>query len=255
MLFVVDVGNTSTVMGVYQGKHLKKKWRVKTIINATENEFYTLAAVLFEKNNMDVSSIDKIIISSVVPEIKVNLEFFCREFLGHIPFWVDETSYLKMPVLYHNPGELGADRIVNAVAAFEKYKTSLIVIDFGTATTFDFVSENGDFIGGAISPGIKTASDALFVKASKLPKVSIDVPPEKVICKDTVNSLKSGIIHGYAGLVDGMVKRMIKEINSIPKVIATGGLAGLIYGVAETIETIEPDLTLEGLQIIGSYIK
>ena len=255
MLFVVDVGNTNTVMGVYQGKHLKKKWRIETGTTATEYEFYTIVAALFEDSNLYATDIDKTIISSVVPAMKSNLNFFCRDFLGHSPFWVEETSFIKMPIRYRNARELGSDRIVNAVAAFEKYKTSLIVIDFGTATTFDFVSENGAFIGGAISPGIKTASDALFIKASKLPKVCIDTPPEKVIGKDTVNSLKSGIIYGYAGLVDGMVRRMIKETDSTPKIIATGGLSKVMYHVAETIEIIDPDLTLEGLRIIGGYIK
>ncbi len=255
MLFVVDVGNTNTVMGVYQGKHLKKKWRIETRTTATEYEFYALVASLFKDSNLDIADIDKTIISSVVPAMKSNLDFFCRDFLAHSPFWVDQTSYAKMPICYRNPSELGADRIVNAVAAYEQYKTSLIVIDFGTATTFDFVSENGDFIGGAISPGIKTASDALFIRTSKLPKIRIDKPPEKVIGKDTVDSLKSGIIYGYAGLVDGMVSRMIKETDSSPKVIATGGLSELMYHVAETIEVIDPDLTLKGLQIIGSYIK
>ena len=255
MLFVVDVGNTNTVMGVYQGKDLKKKWRIETRPSATEYEFYTLVAALFEGSNIDVADIEKTIISSVVPPMQSNFDVFCRNFLGHSPFWVDQTSYIKMPIHYRNPSELGADRIVNAVAAFERYKTNLIVIDFGTATTFDFVSENGDFIGGAISPGIKTASDALFIKTSKLPKICIDAPPEKVIGKDTVDSLRSGIIYGYAGLVDGMVRRMIKETNSSPKVIATGGLSELMYHVAETIEVIDSDLTLKGLQIIGSSIK
>lgn len=255
MLLVVDVGNTNTVMGIYEGEHLKIKWRIKTMINLKENEFYTIAANIFSKSDIDVSCIDKVIISSVVPEMKSNLDFFCSEFIGHMPFWVDEKSFLKMPVLYSNPSELGADRIVNAVAAFEKYNTGLIVIDFGTATTFDFVSEDGRFVGGAISPGLKTASDALFIKASKLPEVPIDSAPEMVVCKDTANSLKSGIIYGYAGLVDGMVRRIKKEMNSNPKVIATGGLSGLVHGVAETIEVVEPDLTLEGLRIIGNYLK
>jgi type III pantothenate kinase len=146
---------------------------------------------------------------------------------------------------------VGADRIVNAVAAFKKYKTSLIVIDFGTATTFDAISTKGEYLGGAISPGIMIASEALYIHASKLPRVEIFAPPENVIGKDTENSIKAGIIYGYAGLVDGIVKRMKAEMGSSPKVIATGGLAELICSVSDTIEAIEPDLTLYGLQIIS----
>jgi type III pantothenate kinase len=157
-----------------------------------------------------------------------------------------------LPIRYKNPSEVGADRIVNAVAAFQKYQTSLVVIDFGTATTFDAISEQGEYLGGAISPGIMIASEALFMKASKLPRVEIFVPPEKVIGKDTANSIKAGIIFGYAGLVDGMVRRMKTEMNSTPRVIATGGLAELMYQVSETIEVVEPDLTLEGLRIISN---
>ena len=155
-----------------------------------------------------------------------------------------------MPILYSNPEEVGADRIVNAIAAFHKYKTSLIVIDFGTATTFDSISAKGEYLGGAISPGIMIASEALFRKASKLPRVEIFSPPEKVIGKDTSSSIKAGIIYGFSGLVDGVVKRMKIEMGSNPKVIATGGLADLMDKVSETIEAVEPDLTLEGLRII-----
>ena len=157
-----------------------------------------------------------------------------------------------MPILISNPSELGADRIVNAVAAYAKYRTSLIVIDFGTATTFDAVSQNGEYLGGAISPGIAISSEALFLKASKLPRIEIFEPPERVIGKDTNQSLKSGIIYGFAGMVDGLVRRMKAEMGTHPKIVATGGLASLISHVSETIESLEPDLTLEGLRIISN---
>jgi type III pantothenate kinase len=157
-----------------------------------------------------------------------------------------------MPIRISNPSELGADRIVNAVAAYDKYQSSLIVIDFGTATTFDAISQKGEYLGGAISPGITISSEALFLKASKLPRIEIFEPPECVVGKDTGQSLKSGIIYGYAGLVDGIVKRMKVEMGTDPKIVATGGLASLISHVSETIETVEPDLTLEGLRIISN---
>jgi type III pantothenate kinase len=156
-----------------------------------------------------------------------------------------------MPILYKNPAEVGADRIVNAVAAFHKYRTSVVVVDFGTATTFDAISGKGEYLGGAISPGIGIASEALFMKASKLPRVEIFVCPTNVIGKDTISSIQSGIIFGYAGLVDGIVRRMQLEMGTDPKVIATGGLAELLFSVCETIEAVEPALTLEGLRLIA----
>ena len=180
------------------------------------------------------------------------LDAFCRKYLGHPPQWVDAKNCGGMPILLKNPAEVGADRIVNAVAAFHKYSQSLIVVDFGTATTFDAISQKGEYIGGAISPGIGIASEALFRKASKLPRVEIFVPPDNVIGKDTISSIKSGIIFGYAGLVDGIVRRMQKEMGTDPKVIATGGLADLLFDVSDTIEVVEPALTLEGLRIIAN---
>jgi type III pantothenate kinase len=179
------------------------------------------------------------------------LDTFCRKYLGHAPLWVDARTCAGMPIHYRNPDEVGADRIVNAVAAYEKYRTSLIIIDFGTATTFDAISAQGEYLGGAISPGIHIASEALFQKASKLPRVEIFKPPSQVIGKDTAGSIKSGIIFGYAGLVDGMVRRMAAEMGGQPKVIATGGLAPLMQNVSETIEAVDGALTLEGLRLIA----
>jgi len=254
MLFVIDVGNTNTVMGIYDGKHLLENWRTRTERNTTEDEFNVLATGLFAGSDIYSKDIKKTIISCVVPPMVTILDSFCRKYLGHAPHWVDAKSGANMPILYGNPSEVGADRIVNAVAAFHKYKTSLIVIDFGTATTFDSISEKGEYLGGAISPGILIASEALFMKASKLPRVEIFMPPERVIGKDTASSIQSGIIYGYAGLVDGMVKRMKIEMGTNPGVIATGGLAELMHKVSETIEAIEPDLTLEGLRIISNSL-
>jgi type III pantothenate kinase len=252
MLLVIDVGNTNTVLGVYDGSQLRQDWRIRTERNTTEDEFNILINSLFAAGNIPVSHVDQTIISCVVPPMVTILDAFCRKYLGHPPQWVDAKNCAGMPILLKNPAEVGADRIVNAVAAFKKYGTSLIVVDFGTATTFDAISKDGEYLGGAISPGIGIASEALFREASKLPRVEIFLAPEKVIGKDTISSIKSGIIFGYAGLVDGIVRRMQTEMGTDPKVIATGGLARLLFDVSETIEAVEPALTLEGLRIIAN---
>lgn len=255
MLLVIDVGNTNTLMGVYAGRNLVKDWRIRTERNTTEDEFNILATSLFSQSKIYPKDIKNTIISCVVPPVVAILDSFCRKYLGHVPVWVDAGSFAVMPIRYSNPAEVGADRIVNAVAAFHKYKTSLIVIDFGTATTFDVISAKGEYLGGAITPGIMISSEALFKKASKLPRVEIFSPPEKAIGKDTANSIKAGIIFGYAGLVDGLVRRMIKEMETSPRIIATGGLAMLMADVCETIEKVDFSLTLEGLRIIYEKIR
>ena len=254
MLFVIDVGNTNIVMGIYNHDVLIKAWRIRTERNTTEDEFHVIITNLFFSSHIKTSEIKKIIISCVVPPMVIILDAFCKKYLGRTPHWVGAESYTDMPIQLNNPDELGADRIVNAVAAFHKYKTSLIIIDFGTATTFDAISVKGEYLGGAISPGIMVSAEALFKKASKLPRVEIFEPPENVIGKDTAGSIKAGIIFGYGGLVDGIVKRMIKEINPKPKIIATGGLAPLMLNISESIEVVEPDLTLEGLRIISHKV-
>lgn len=254
MLLVIDVGNTNTVMGIYKDRRLLKDWRIRTERNATEDEFNLVATGLFSGDGVDTGDIGKTIISCVVPPMVSILDSFCRKYLGHRPCWVDAKTAGGMPILYSNPAEVGADRIVNAVGAFHKYKTSLVIIDFGTATTFDAISEKGEYLGGAISPGIMISSEALFRKASKLPRVEIFAPPENVIGKDTADSIKSGIIFGYAGLVDGIVRRMAAEMKTAPKIVATGGLARLMAHVSETIEETDSTLTLEGLRIISERL-
>lgn len=255
MLLVIDVGNTNIVMGVFRDDRLIENWRVRTEYNTTEDEFNVLAAGLFARGGIDFHEIEKTIISCVVPPMVTILDSFSRKYLGHAPHWIDAKSYPGMPILYSNPNEVGADRIVNAVGAYHRYRTSLIVIDFGTATTFDVISANGEYLGGAISPGIGIASEALFAKASKLPRVEIFQPPGNVIGKDTIGSLQAGIIFGYAGLVDGMVGRIRTEMKAQPKVIATGGLARLIQNVSTSIEVVEPNLTLDGLKIIADSLE
>ena len=255
MLLVIDVGNTHMVVGVYAGSQLLKDWRVDTERSTTEDEFNVLINSLFSVDNIQPHDVDRTFISCVVPPMVTILDAFCKKYLGHAPQWVDAQNCAGMPIRIKNPAEVGADRIVNAVAAFYKYNTSLIVVDFGTATTFDAISKKGEYLGGAISPGIGIASEALFRKASKLPRVEIFVPPTHVIGKDTISSIKSGIIFGYAGLVDGIVRRMKTEMGTDPKVIATGGLAELLFDVSETIEAVEPALTLEGLRVIADNMR
>lgn len=250
MLFVIDVGNTNTVMGLYDGERLVQDWRIRTERNTTEDEFNLLVSGLFGGSGIQLFEVTATIISNVVPPMGSILDAFCRKYLKRPPVWVDARTSAGMPIRYSNPQEVGADRIVNAVAAYAKYGTGLIVIDFGTATTFDAVSERGEYLGGAISPGIRIAAEALFMKASKLPRVDIITAPERVIGQNTIGSIQSGVIFGYAGLVDGMVRRMRTEMDFVPKVIATGGLAPLMSNVAESIEAVEPDLTLEGLRIL-----
>ena len=254
MLLVIDIGNTNTVMGVYDGRQLITNWRVRTERNATEDEFNVLVTSLFTQSSINYEKIGKTVISCVVPPMVTILDSFCRKYLGHAPHWVNATSYAGMTNVCKNPAEIGADRIVNAVAAYHKYKTSLIVIDFGTATTFDAISEKGVYLGGAISPGIMISSEALYQEASKLPRVEIFVPPKQVIGTDTASSIKAGIIYGYAGLVDGVVERMKTEMGTNPRIIATGGLAEMMFNVSEVIEAIEPDLTLIGLRIISNSV-
>lgn len=255
LLLVIDVGNTNTVMGVFDGDALKHTWRIRTERNTTEDEFNVLVTALFARSQIVFEEIEKCVISCVVPPMVNILDAFGKKYLGHAPHWIDAQSYPAMPILGDNPDEVGSDRIVNAVAAYERYKSSLIIIDLGTATTFDAISERGEYLGGAISPGIAISAEALYTHAPKLPRVELIKPPATVVGKNTISCIQSGIIFGYAGLVDGIVQRMKTEMQTNPKVIATGGLAPLIRNVADAIEAVEPDLTLEGLRIIAQRLK
>ncbi|MEW8995978.1 type III pantothenate kinase [Clostridium sp.] len=253
MIFVLDVGNTNIVLGIYKNKELIIEWRLSTDNRKTSDEYMIEVAQLFSYNKLDVNDISGVIISSVVPNIMYSLEHMVRKFFNKKPLVVGPGIKTGINIKYDNPKEVGADRIVNAVAAHEMYKKPLVIIDFGTATTFCAVAANGDYIGGTISPGIKISSDALFQKAAKLPRVEL-TKPETVICKNTVASMQAGIVYGYIGQVDFIVSKIKEEMIALgeanPMVIATGGLANLIAEGSESIDKVEPFLTLEGLRII-----
>ena len=249
MLLVIDVGNSNIVLGIYQEDLLIKDWRISTDKSKTTDEYGVIIHDLFRLADLDFTAVKGLIISSVVPTLTGVLEKLSCTYFGLKPCVVGPGIRTGMPIHYDNPREVGADRIVNAIAGFEKFGTSLIIVDFGTATTFDYVNNKGEYCGGAIAPGLVVSTEALFQKASKLPRVEILRPPE-VIAKNTENSMQAGIFFGYVGLVDGIVARMKTESGDTPKVIATGGLAGLIAPESHSIESVEEFLTLEGLRIL-----
>ncbi|MBZ0251730.1 MAG: type III pantothenate kinase [Candidatus Methylomirabilis sp.] len=249
MLMVIDVGNTNIVFGVYEGDKLVREWRIGTVRDRTSDEYGVLLRSLYATGGVEPAAVKDAIIASVVPPLTNTIADLCRTYFKIDPMIVGPGVKTGMPILYDSPREVGADRIVNAVAAFELFKAACVVVDFGTATTFDYVSERGEYVGGAIAPGVTISIEALFQRASKLPRVEL-VKPKKVIGKNTVASIQSGIIYGYVGLVDGLVDRIREENAPNARVIATGGLATLIAPESRTIEQVIPQLTLDGLRLI-----
>ena len=225
-------------------------WRIRTERDITVDELGMLFMNLFQAQGVDFTSVDHVIISCVVPPMLSTLENLAEKYLRTQALFVGPGIKTGMPIYYDNPKEVGADRIVNAVAAYEMFHKALIVVDFGTATTFDYISPHGEYMGGAIAPGLIISSEALFQKASKLPRVEIFAKPKKVVAKDTISSMNSGLVFGYVSLVDGLVKRIKAEVGGNPLVLATGGPAGIIAAESDTIDEVLPDLTLDGLKII-----
>ncbi|MCS7280790.1 MAG: type III pantothenate kinase [Desulfobacterota bacterium] len=249
MVLVIDIGNTNIVFGVYDGENLVEHYRLGTDIDKTVDEYAILTNSLLSVRKLSFENIDGAIISSVVPPLLVTFQALCEKYMGVKPIVVEPGIRTGMPILYENPAELGADRIVNAVAGYERYKKALIVIDFGTATTFDYVTPEGEFAGGAIVPGLMISLEALFEKASKLPRVELAIP-KSVIGKNTIQAMQAGIIFGYASLVDGIVKKMKDEVKTEPYVVATGGFSKLISRVSKTVDEVDEFLTLRGLKIL-----
>ncbi|MBI4963302.1 MAG: type III pantothenate kinase [Desulfomonile tiedjei] len=249
MLLAIDVGNTNTVIGVYEGDTRVGIWRIRTLEDVTADEYRMILHDLAAIENMPRFRIDGAIISCVVPPLIGALDDLCRNYLKVTPLFVGPGIKMGMPIRYDNPREVGADRIVNAVAAYERWRCDLIAVDFGTATTFDYINKAGEYEGGAIAPGVKIAAEALFHEASKLFRVEL-VAPQRVIAKDTATAIQSGIVFGYASLVDGILTRMFEELGARPKVVATGGLAKTICAQTRLVDHIDEDLTMEGLRII-----
>jgi type III pantothenate kinase len=253
MLLAIDVGNTNIVLGVFNGDQLVESWRLATLRERTSDEIGIWVAQLFEHRSLDASRVTGIVMGSVVPPLTGTFMTMAQRYFNMTPLNVDSTVDTGMKILYKNPAEVGADRILNGVAAYRLYgrerRVPMIVVDFGTATTFDAISAAGDYLGGVITPGLQISADALFQRAARLPRVDVRKPCE-IIGKTTVTAIESGLYYGYIGLVDGVVRRMRGELGGHTLCIATGGLAGMIAPEVELIEHVDPDLTLQGLRMV-----
>jgi len=249
LILVFDVGNTNTVIGVYDREKLLNHWRIRTNPQRTCDEYGILLRSLLENDKLNLKDIKSVVISSVVPTLMMELEWMSRKFFACRPLVIGPGVKSGLAIKYENPREVGADRVVNAVAAYDKYGGPLIIVDFGTATTFCVVSAKGEYLGGAIAPGIIISTEALVSKAAKLPRVELQ-RPRSLIGKNTVSSMQAGIMYGFVGQVEGIITRMKTEIETVPQVIATGGLAAVIARETDVIDTVDEFLTLDGLRLI-----
>jgi len=252
MLLTVDIGNTNIFFGIFDNEKIVRSWRIATDKNKTSNEYGTIFCNLINLDDVNTKKLTGSIISCVVPTLIEVIKSALRTYIGVDSLIVEPGINTSMPILYKNPKEIGADRIANGVAAYNEFKKSVVVVDFGTATTFDCISERGEYTGGCIAPGLQISSEALYSAASKLPKVEL-IKPQNVIGKTTIESIQSGIIYGYSSLVDGIVRKIQKEMNSSPYVVATGGFASLISSESETIKKVDEFLTLKGLRILYEW--
>lgn len=252
MLLVIDVGNTNIVAGVYDNQDLKVHWRFSTDRSKTADEYGILLRSMFDYSDVEMSKVDSIIISSVVPPVLIPLCHMCERYFGIKPLVVGPGIKSGILIKYDNPKEVGADRIVNAVAAMSKYShvgRPMIIIDFGTANTFCALLPNGEYLGGSIAPGIGISSEALFQRAAKLPRIEL-IKPKNIICKNTVSSMQAGVIYGFVGQMEGIVSHMKRELGGDALVIATGGFANTMAAESKMVDIVEPFLTLDGLRIL-----
>ncbi|MDN7243831.1 type III pantothenate kinase [Planococcus sp. N028] len=249
MILVLDIGNTNIVLGVFDRGQLKHHWRLETLRHKTEDEYGMQIKAFLTDADLAVADIDGIIMSSVVPPIMFSLEKMCQKYFYLKPLIVGPGIKTGLNIKYENPREVGADRIVNAVAAIQDYGSPLIIVDFGTATTYCYIDEKQQYMGGAIAPGIAISTEALYNRASKLPRIEI-ARPENVVGKNTVSAMQAGIVYGYVGQAEGIVSRMKAQSKGSPTVVATGGMASLIANESTVIDKVDPFLTLKGLYYI-----
>lgn len=249
MLFAIDIGNTNILLGIFEGGRLSVHWRLKSEARRTQDEYWVYLATLFSMARVEPKKIDGAVVSSVVPTLTDTFRELCHNHFGLEALLIGSGVKTGMALLVDNPKEVGADRIVNAVAAYERFHGACVVVDFGTATTFDVVSERGEYLGGIIAPGIGISAEALFKRTSKLPRVELE-KTGRIIGKNTIESIQSGVVYGYTSMVEGMLARIFREIQGVCPVIATGGFAPLIATHTQTIDIVDEWLTLEGLRTL-----
>jgi type III pantothenate kinase len=253
MLLAIDIGNTNIVLGVFDGAALLESWRLATMRERTADELGLLVDALFAHSRIDKVAVRSIILGSVVPPLTGTMQEMTERYFGVAALTIEPGTTTGMPILYEQPSEVGADRIVNGVAAYEQFGKAagrpLVVVDFGTATTFDAISAKGEYLGGAICPGVQISADALFQRAARLPRIDVRKPAQ-TIGRTTIGAMESGLFYGYVGLVEGLVRRMNAELGNHAICVATGGLAGTIAPETAVIDHVDPDLTLHGLRIV-----